>query len=244
MTVQTYPDPVKLSEAAALLFKRKATEAVKKRGRFTVALSGGSSPQRLSELLASDRFRSEIPWKDVIIFWGDERFVPPDDPQSNARMARECLLDHVPVPSDQIHPIPTGGSPETAAKQYGDSLASVWNQSPLPRFDFVLLGLGENGHTASLFPETEVLNEQKKWVAPVFLEEQQQYRITLTAPLLNNARCVMFLVFGHSKAQVLHNVLEGPSQPSKLPAQLIDPAAGKLYWLLDEAAASGLVHHN
>src|SRR5699024_1835992 len=117
MTVQTYPDPVKLSEAAALLFTRKATEAVKKRRRFTVALSGGSSPRRLYELLASDRFRNEIPWKDVVIFWGDERFVPPDDPQNNARMARECLLDYVPVPPDQIHPIPTGGSPETAARQ-------------------------------------------------------------------------------------------------------------------------------
>src|SRR5699024_6587545 len=136
MTVQTYPDPVKLSEAAALLFKREATEAVKERGQFTVGLSGGSSPQRLYELLASDRFRSEIPWKDVVIFWGDERFVPADDPQNNARMAREFLLDHVPVPSDQIHPIPTGGSPETAAKQYGDTLASVWNHSHPPRLDF------------------------------------------------------------------------------------------------------------
>src|SRR5699024_2044937 len=135
-------------------------------------------------------------------------------------------------------------SSDVCSADLGDTLASVWNQSPLPRFDLILLGLGGNGHTASLFPETEVLNEQKKWVAPVFLEEQQQYRITLTAPLLNNARCVMFLVFGHSKAQVLHNVLERPSQPSKLTAQLIDPAAGILYSLLDEAAASGLVHHN
>src|SRR5699024_8730795 len=143
MTVQIYPDREKVSEAAALLFKRKATEAVKERGRFTVALSGGSSPQRLYELLASDRFRSEIPWKDVIIFWGDERFVPADDPQNNARMARENLLDHLPIPANQIYPIPTGGSPEAAAQQYAGTLASVWKNGPLPRFDLILLGLGE-----------------------------------------------------------------------------------------------------
>ncbi|HKK46432.1 MAG TPA: 6-phosphogluconolactonase [Balneolaceae bacterium] len=235
MKIEIYPDPETLSKHAAHLFADTACEAVDKWGRFTVALSGGSSPEQTYKLLASEPFKSKVPWERTWVFWGDERFVPPDDPENNARMAREILLDHVPVPAGQIFPIPTDSEPELAVKHYSKNLISVFGERP--KFDLILLGLGGNGHTASLFPETDILDEQEKLVDSVYLQEKNQYRISLTAPVINNARKVAFLVFGKNKAETVHEVLDGKHQPKQLPAQLIKPS-GQLYWLLDEDAAS------
>jgi len=235
MEIQIYPNPEALSETAARLFGDAARKAVDKWGRFTVALSGGSSPERTYELLASDPLKSSVPWQKTWVFWGDERFVPADDPENNARMAREILLDHVPIPSEQIFPIPTDGEPASAVKRYSKDLTSVFGEQP--KFDLILLGLGENGHTASLFPGTDVLDEQDRLVDSIFVREQDQYRITLTVPVINNARKVAFLAFGRNKAEVVHQILDGEYRPWEMPAQLIKPS-GQLYWLLDEEAGS------
>jgi len=239
MKVKVYPNPEKLSESTADFIVETALSAVEYHGRFTWALSGGHSPQQTYKMLASEPLRDRMPWEKTYIFWGDERFVPPDDPDNNARMAREVLLDHVPVPSDHILPIPTDGTPESAAERYGNKLKSIFEEE-LPQFDLVMLGLGENGHTASLFPGTDVLEEQTKWVAPVSPEDTRQERITLTIPVINNARNILLLAYGQNKAVVLHQVLEGKKRPRKLPAQLIHPEKGELYWFVDDDAASKL----
>jgi len=239
MSIEIYPNPEELSKAAVQLFVDVARQSVKERGRFTAALSGGGSPQRMYEMLASEPFKSRVPWDEAFIFWGDERFVPSDDPENNARMTREKLLDHVPLPSDHIFPIPTSGKPKAAATTYASTLSSFFgNSNDFPRFDFMLLGLGENGHTASLFPETDVLQEQNKLVDSVFIEEKDQYRITLTYPVINSARNIVFLVHGSSKSSVLQKILEGKYEPNELPAQLIKPSSSELFWLIDENAAA------
>jgi len=235
--IQVYDDLESLSHAAAELFVRRAQQAVQARGRFSVALAGGHTPRRTYELLAQRPLRDRVPWAQVHVFWGDERCVPPDDPRSNARMAREALLDHVPVPAEQIHPIRCAQAPREAAERYEDLLRDFFAGQP-PRFDLVFLGLGENGHTASLFPDTPVLDERERWVAEVYVAEQGLYRVTLTAPLLNRARLILCLVAGAAKAPVLHEVLKGPSEPRQLPAQLIRPMDSELLWFVDREAAS------
>jgi 6-phosphogluconolactonase len=246
--IRIYDDYEAMSEAAAQLFVEQATRAVRERGwesegaRFTVALSGGHTPQRTYELLAqpplSDRNpRQEVPWQQVHVFWGDERCVPLDDPQSNARMTREALLDHVPIPDAQVHPIRCAQDPEQAAEDYAADLRAHLGSQ---HFDLIFLGLGENGHTASLFPGTDVLEEQSRWTRAVYVAEQDMWRVTLTAPLINEAAVIAFLVTGASKAEVVHRVLEGPYQPQHLPAQLIQPVNGIVYYLLDAEAASKL----
>jgi 6-phosphogluconolactonase len=231
-----YDDLEALSHAAAGLFFQKAQHAVAERGWFAVALSGGSTPRRTYELLAEPPCRDRVPWSQVHVFWGDERCVPAGDPRSNARLAREALLDHVPVLADQVHPIDCAEAPDQAAATYEALLRRFFGDEP-PRFDLVFLGLGENGHTASLFPRTPVLEEQKRWVAAVQPAGQDLQRVTLTAPLLNQAAVVAFLVSGADKAGVLRAVLEGPHDPRRLPAQLIAPPDGILQWLLDEPAS-------
>jgi 6-phosphogluconolactonase len=232
-----YDDYAALSDAAAGIFVQQARQAAQIKGWFSVALAGGHTPQRTYQLLAQPRHSDCIPWGQTHIFWGDERCVPPDDPRSNARMARQALLAQVPIPPSQIHPIPCSRSPQVAAEQYEGILQAFFGDQP-PRFDLVFLGLGENGHTASLFPSTPVLEEQQRWVAAVHVVEQDMDRVTLTAPLINQAAVVAFLVSGASKAAVLKELLEGPLDPSRLPAQLIQPANGELHWLLDREAAS------
>jgi 6-phosphogluconolactonase len=232
-----YDDYAALSEAAAGIFVQQVRQAAQTKGWFSVALAGGHTPHRTYQLLAQPRHRDRIPWGQIHIFWGDERCVPPDDPRSNARMARQALLSHVTIPPSQIHPIPCSRSPQVAAEQYEGVLQAFFGDQP-PRFDLVFLGLGENGHTASLFPGTPVLAEQERWVAAVHVAEQDMDRVTLTAPLINQAAVVVFLVSGANKAAVLKEVLEGPSDPDRLPAQLIQPADGELHWLLDQEAAS------
>ena len=239
--MKIYPDPESTSAAAAELFARCAADAVKERGRFTVALSGGSTPARAYILLASPPWNQMIDWKRVHIFWGDERCVPPDDPRRNSLMARRTLLDHVPVPPEQIHPMDFTDSPETSASRY-ESLLREHFPSDGDGFDLVLLGLGTNGHTASLFPGTDALRENERLVAGTCPAGEELCRITLTAHFLNRAKVVAFLVFGGDKADVLREVLEGPRDPLRLPAQFIQPRlhGGKLLWLLDKAAASRL----
>jgi 6-phosphogluconolactonase len=237
--IHVYNDLEELSLAAAELFAVQSRQASLICGRFSVALSGGGTPRRLYELLASSPYRERIHWEEVHVFWSDERCVPEDDPRSNARMARLTLLDRVPIPPENIHPIRCEHTPKQAAIQYERELKEFFSTSN-PNFHLVLLGLGENGHIASLFPHTAVLNEQKKWVSEVYVKELEMDRITFTAPFINQASQVVFLVAGADKAQVLENVLEGPYKPRELPAQLIRPAANKPIWLVDKAASHKL----
>jgi 6-phosphogluconolactonase len=235
--MQVFANDVELSRAATKFFVQTAQNAVKERGRFTVALTGGSSPKRLYELLAQLPYRDEIPWRQTYVFWGDERWVPPDDPQNNARMAFETLLNRVPVPPEQIFPMSGLLPPSRSAQTYEDTLRAHFNGQP-PAFDLILLGMGDDGHTASLFPGTTALQEQHRWVIENYLPSQNMFRITLTAPFINQARIIAFLVFGEKKADALYEVLNGKPDPDKYPAQLIKPTAGAVYWFVDEAAAS------
>jgi 6-phosphogluconolactonase len=237
--IRVYADLESLSQAAAELFTVQSRQASIICGRFSVALSGGETPRRLYEILATSPYRERIHWDEVHIFWSDERCVPEDDPRNNARMTHQTLLDLVPIPPDHIHPIHCDQSPQQAATQYEQELRQFFS-SQNPNFHLVFLGLGENGHIASLFPHTEVLNEQEKWVSEVYIAELGMHRITFTAPFINQASQVVFLVSGADKAQVLENVLEGPYQPHALPAQLIRPNGIHPIWLVDKAASHKL----
>ncbi len=234
--MQVYPDLEALSRAAAEIFVAEAREAAAKRGRFAVALSGGSTPKRTYELLASPLCRGLVPWRQVHAFWGDERCVPPDDPRSNYRMTREALLDHVPLPPGQVHRIRGELPPAEGAADYEAVLRQFFG-GKRPRFDLNFLGLGTNGHTASLFPGTPVLDEVQRWAAEVYVAELDMWRVTLTVPVLNEAAVTAFLVAGADKAAVLKEVRAGPRDPRRLPAQLIRPRDGQLLWLADRAAA-------
>ena len=237
VALAVYPDLEALSRAAAELFVEHARQAVANCGRFSVVLSGGSTPRRTYELLSAPPARDQVPWERVHIFWGDERCVPANDPRSNSRMARRALLDRVPIPPGQIHPISCGQEPRESAEHYEGVVRAFFAEGP-PRFDLVFLGLGENGHTASLFPGTSVLDERRRWAAEVYVAEQRLFRVTLTAPLLNQAAILAFLVSGAGKAAVLREVLDGPEDPQRLPAQLIRPTNGSVRWLVDRAAGS------
>lgn len=235
--IKVYPDLESLSRAASALLIEQASLAVAARGRFCVALSGGSTPRRTYELLAGPPFKDQAPWHRMHIFWGDERCVPLDDPRSNARMAKEAWLDHVPIPESQIHPMECAGAPAEAARQYEVYLRKFFGGRP-SSLDLVLLGLGDNGHTASLFPGTPVLQETERWVSEVYVAEQDLYRVTLTAPFINQTARVVFLVAGAAKAEVLWEITQGPRDPDRLPAQLIQPQSGELLWLIDLKAAA------
>ena len=234
-------DDVALAHLAAESVVESAAAAIRERGRFTIALCGGGTPRPAYELLASPAFASRIDWPSVHVFWGDERCVPPSDPMSNFRMADEALLQRVPIPRPNVHRMLGEDDPSVAAASYELLLRQFFPPGPSDTseesFDLVLLGLGTNGHTASLFPGRPVLHERRHWTAPDFVEEIAAWRITLTVPILNAARAVSFLVFGIEKADVLRRVLQGPSQPDDLPAQLIQPH-GQFTWLVDAAAAS------
>lgn len=237
--IRVFDDPEALSRGAAEFFVSAAQNAVAARGRFSVALSGGSTPRRTYELLAQPPFRDEAPWTKSHVFWGDERCVDPEDPRSNARLAREALLNHVPIPTGQVYPMVCSPTPAAGARSYEALLRNFFGAGA-PRFDLILLGLGENGHTASLFPGAPVLSEPEPWVAEVYVAEQDMYRLTLTAAVINQARLVAFLVAGAAKAAVVQEVRQGPRDPMRLPAQLIQPERGELHWLLDQGAAGSI----
>ena len=235
--IRVYNDLETLSQAAAELFVIQSRQASLICGRFSVALSGGSTPRHLYELLATSPYRKRVHWDEVHVFWSDERCVPEDDVRNNARLARQLLLDQVPIPQDHIHTIRCDQSPQQAALQYERELKDFFSTQN-PNFHLVLLGLGENGHIASLFPHTPALNEQEHWVSDVYIPELDMHRVTFTAPFINQASQVVFLVSGLDKASVLERVLEGPYHPSELPAQLIRPNNGaQPIWLVDKAAA-------
>jgi 6-phosphogluconolactonase len=228
-----------ISRAAADVFIIAAEQAIAANGQFSVALSGGNTPRRLYELLAAQPYRDQIHWSSVHVFWSDERCVPADDPRSNFRMARETLLDRIPLPKENVHPIRGDLSPADAAMQYETELHFFFDEQ-IPSFDLILLGLGDNAHTASLFPHTSVLSETKRWAAEVYVAELNSYRITLTTTLINRAGQVVFLVNGAEKATALQKVLEGAYQPQEYPAQLIHPNDANPLWLVDKAASQKL----
>ncbi|MGV3638871.1 MAG: 6-phosphogluconolactonase [Adhaeribacter sp.] len=237
--ITVFNDTQALSQAAAELFVQIAREAVETQGRFTLALTGGSSPVQLYKLLASSPYREQVDWEKTFVFWGDERWVPLSDERSNAKMAFDTFLRQVPVPENQIFPMWEDCEPEDFANQYEQVLQKHFHQQA-PQFDLILLGMGDDGHTASLFPGTEVLNETSRWVRAYYLTPQSMYRVTLTAPLINQAKNVLFLTFGANKAPALHEVLEGKRNPDLYPSQLIQPKQGEVRWFVDEAAASKL----
>ncbi|QJD80169.1 6-phosphogluconolactonase [Spirosoma rhododendri] len=232
-------NPTDLAKAAADLITKRITDALKTQDRFTIALSGGSTPKALHELLAKQPYVEQIPWAQLHVFWGDERYVPIDDEQSNAGMAYDTLLGHVYTPEDQIHVWKTDLEPQEAAADYDRTLHEYFGETG-ESFDLVLLGMGDDGHTLSLFPGTEVVHEKTAWTAAYFLTKQDMYRLTLTAPIVNRAKCVLFLVAGPKKAAPLKEVLKGAYNPDLYPSQEIKPTDGELIWLVDEKAAADL----
>jgi 6-phosphogluconolactonase len=258
--VRVLPDAPAMAQTAAELFVRHARRAVEARGRFCVALSGGSTPRALFVRLATEpALRDAVPWNQTHLFWGDERHVAPDAAESNYRMTRDALLDHVPLPRENVHPmVPASTRLSTGAPGEAVELARAYQEvlersfalskgvlrqgsaQALPSFDLVLLGMGADGHTASLFPDSPALGERTQLVVANWIERFSAFRITLTAPVINAARAVVFLVSGADKATTLSAVLHGPDDARRLPAQLIDPQTGTLLWLVDRAAAGML----
>ena len=234
--VQVAADAGASADAAAALVAECAAAAIAARGRFLIALSGGATPRGLFERLAGPPWRERIDWRRCHVFWSDERAVPPDHPDSNYRMAREALLDHVPIPPDQVHRIHGEDDPDAEAAAYEQTLrASV----AVGGLDLVLLGLGRDGHTASLFPAGPAGRETARWVV-ADVDPGGRARVTLTPPAINAARAVAFLVTGADKAETLRAVHSGPFTPDLLPAQRISPRRGRLVWLLDRAAAASV----
>lgn len=240
--ISIFPNLEALSQAAAQLVVKHCNLAIKAQARFSMVLSGGNTPQRTYELLGSPPYRDQIAWEKVHVFWGDERCVPIDDPRSNAKMTYDALLDKIPIPLHQIHPIMCSGNPSEAASDYEGELKAFFGDQP-PRFDLIFLGLGGDGHTASLFPRTPVLKERQRWVADVYVPGQDFQRVTLTVPLINAAAAVVFIVSGSDKAQSLYQVREGVVNTERFPAQLISPVDGQLIWLVDQKAAGRIEEH-
>ncbi len=228
-----------LSRQAATDFAAAAQHAVRERGRFMAVLSGGKTPVGAFRLLAGE-MRNAVPWDRTYLFWSDERCVPADSPESNYGMAQRELLSHVPVPSGQVFRMKGELEPQRAADEYERQLREVFQPGAgeVPRFDLLLLGMGDNGHTASLFPGSEALEETRRLVAAPHVVEVKMYRLTLTFPVLNNGRALMLLVSGQSKAATLARALRGPA--GELPVQRVRPSSGTLTWYVDEDAASQL----
>lgn len=228
-----WKDPEAMSLAAAYFFVAACHQAIAKQGRFAVALSGGNTPRRCYEILASSEFSRNIPWKKVFFFWSDERFVIHSSPESNYNMAKKSLLDHIDIPPKNIFAVPVTGDPEQCARQYESAIRKFFNNKPAI-FDWVLLGTGADGHTASLFPNTPVLIENKRLVRQVWLKEKQAWRITFTYPLINRARQIILLAAGKEKRSVINTVFSKPVK-RLYPVQYVN--AEKSLWLIDKMAA-------
>lgn len=233
--IKVLPDPLAVAHEGARRFVELSEAAIELTGRFSVGLAGGSTPRAMYELLASPQYQAQVDWPNIDVFFGDERCVQPDDPQSNYRMAREALLSKVPVPGDNIYRM-RGEMPDPneAAKEYGQMLKEKFAENGL---DLIYLGMGGDGHTASLFPRTAALNEAKHRCVANHVPQLNAWRLTLTAPFINRAQQVIVMVTGADKAKRLSEVLEGPRDPERLPIQLIQPASGKMSWLIDAPAA-------
>src|SRR5206468_6118487 len=233
------PSAAALADAAAGRFITAARDAIASHGQFIVALSGGSTPRDTYLLLGTEALVSRVMWSRVQVLWGDERCVPPDHIESNYRMARETLLERVPVPAANVHRIHGEDDPDTAAEVYEATMRALL-RTPGARIDLVLLGLGDDGHTASLFPGSAAIHEQTRWVMAAHAPAASMWRVTLTPAVINAAAEVLFLVSGGGKAGILRRVLEGPRRLQELPAQAIAPSNGRLRWCVDTAAAAEL----
>ncbi|MGB7211140.1 MAG: 6-phosphogluconolactonase [Gemmatimonadales bacterium] len=239
--VVVFPDPNALADGAADRFVVAATDAIDHRGRFVVALAGGETPRGTYQRLAAEPWRSRVPWSQVVMLWGDERCVPPDSVESNFRMAREAMLDHVPVLPANIHRIRGEEVPATAAAEYEQTLrALLATPDAGSGIDLVLLGLGADGHTASIFPGSAAAGERVRWVVAEDVTAVSMWRISLTTVVINAAAEVLFLVSGGTKADILRRVLQRAPDGSEFPAQRIAPSSGRVVWLADAAAAAGL----
>jgi 6-phosphogluconolactonase len=228
------PDAAAVAQAATDRFVALARSAIAANGRFTVALSGGSTPKAMLVRLIDQ----PVDWAHVEVFWGDERCVSPEDGESNYRMACEALLDHVSIPDQNVHRMQGEINPTQAASNYTGELRAVFGSVDWPRFDLILLGLGTDAHTASLFPGTGAIHEGQRWVVGHFVEKLKAYRLTLTSPVINHAEHVIFLVAGADKAAAFRSVFTHPIDPDRFPAQIIQPVSGNLTWVIDQAAAS------
>ena len=237
-SISVFNTPEQLAIAAAERFVECAEESLRESDCFCVVLAGGNTPRRVYQLLATEPFNSRMDWSKVHLFFGDERAVPADHPDSNYAMVYETLISKIAIPAQNVHRIPGEGDVNENAKRYENHLRSFFSEQAWPRFDLVLLGMGEDGHTASLFPNSAALNERSRWVVAARNEQSGQDRITLTVPVFNHARRVMFLVVGDKKAQRLKEVLRLQPALERLPAQAIKPINGTIEWLVDAEAAS------
>lgn len=235
MRIEVLPDKTALIARSLQLTIAKINDAIAQRSRCTIALSGGSTPKPLYEALATQ----QLPWDKIHIFWGDERYVPPDHPESNQLMARRAWLDKVDIPASNIHPMPTQEAPAVAARKHEQELQAFFQTQPgeVPSFDIILLGMGDDGHTASLFPHTEALKVQDRLITVG--NKQDQPRITFTVPLINQARCVIFVVAGADKKPALAQIFAASADDFAYPSRLIQPQ-GELWWLFDKSAAEDL----
>ncbi len=240
LQIQTFPDLEAISHQAAEFFLSLTRSSLQSKESFTVALSGGSTPRRFYDLLGSDPYRGQIEWHRIHFFWVDERCVPPEHEQSNFKTVCDTLLSRVSVPGENIHRIRGEEDPEEAAREYERVIKTFWRGMNIPVFDLIVLGMGEDGHTASLFPGSEALREEQRFAVPVYRKKPEIHRVTLTLPVLNNASQVLFLVSGQAKAKVLAEILEGEEKKSRYPAGLVSPAHGKITWLIDQEAAEKL----
>jgi 6-phosphogluconolactonase len=242
MNKEVFKDTDLLSKALAEWITSLVEETLTRKERFSLVLSGGNTPRKLNLLLASSPYRERINWKKIHVFWGDERAVPFEDERNNAGMAFDTLLDKVDIPRNQIHIMDTSLAPEKAAAEYERVLQEYFGTTLLPvqTFDLVLLGMGDDGHTLSLFPGTPVIHEEKSWVTSFYLEAQHMYRITLTKNIVNHADHIVFMISGTEKAHALREVLGAEKNPDRYPSQVIIPTQGELHFFMDEAAASEL----
>jgi 6-phosphogluconolactonase len=243
MQIAIYPDLDTLSNEAARYIVRLASESIVTHGRFTIALSGGSTPKKLYGLLGSEPYRGQIDWNQVEIFWSDERCVPPDDPESNYAMAQQVLLSNIPIPANQVHRMPADQPDrEAASLAYARDMLRTFGTDGVPSFDLIQLGMGPEGHTASLFPHQPSLHEQQRLVMQVSVPKPPPDRLTFTPPLLNAARHILFLVTGSEKVDAVHAVLEGEHNSDEYPAQIVRPDHGDVVWMLDTSASAKISH--
>ncbi len=235
--INIFPNKDILIRESAKYIAGLMDDFIKENGKCTFVLAGGSTPKGLYETLASDPYKNSIDWNKVHFFWGDERCVPPDHEDSNYRMVQEAMIDHLDISSGNIHRIPAEEKPADAAREYENSLKSFFgDKEEFPRFDIILLGIGDDGHTASLFPGTTAIDENDRWVTEVYVPQLDTHRITMAFPVINNGRNVIFLVTGETKAKVVNKILKDGSL--SLPASLIRPVNGDLVYIFDKEAAA------